>query len=282
VSSETDLGIPGISDAEVIGQGGFSVVYAATDTRFARRVAVKVLGKLISESDRRRFDRECQVMGQLSSHPNVVTVFSGGYAANDHPYLIMELVEGGTLADRLDAGGPIPWREAIDYVIPVADALGTGHRRQPAILHRDVKPENILLAGDHAKLTDFGIAYLRDATGATSTHITASWLHTPPETFENERDARSDIYSLVSTLFTLIAGDPPFWRHDDESLSPLMRRLMIEPAPPLDPALGPPELRDLLRRGLAKDPGERPQTATERWVRGVCIGLSAPRLHRRN
>jgi len=256
-----DLGIEHLSEVELIGRGGFSTVYAATDTRFDRRVAVKVLGKLHTEKDRQRFERECKIMGRLSSHPSVVTVYDAGYSADGSPYLVMELVTGGSMADRLQKQGPLPWRRAVEYLIPIADALGHGHAQ--GILHRDVKPENILMAGDQPRLTDFGIASARDSTGATSTNITASWLHTAPETFANSRDERSDLYSLMSTLHTLIQGNAPFWAPTDESLSPLMYRLLHQPPPPLPADLAPPALVELLQRGLAKDPAQRPQNANE-------------------
>ncbi|MCP5033551.1 MAG: protein kinase [Actinomycetia bacterium] len=256
-----ELGIDGVDDATVIGVGGFSTVYAATDIRFSRRVAVKVLGRSLGEAERRRFDRECAVMGRLSGHPNVVTVYSGGYTSEGRAFLVMELVEGGTLADRLAHEGRLPWREAVALVSPIAEALAEAHR--VGILHRDVKPENILLHDDRPLLTDFGIAYLRDATGSASTQITASWLHTPPETFSNKRDERSDLYSLASTLHCLISGQPPFWRPDDESLNPLMLRLLNEPAPRLEPDLASRELSDVVLLGLAKDPADRPQTVIE-------------------
>ena len=256
-----DLGIEHLSEVELIGRGGFSTVYAATDTRFDRRVAVKLLGKLHTEKDRQRFERECKIMGRLSSHPSVVTVYDAGYSADGSPYLVMELVTGGSMADRLQKQGPLPWRRAVEYLIPIADALGHGHAQ--GILHRDVKPENILMAGDQPRLTDFGIASARDSTGATSTNITASWLHTAPETFANTRDERSDLYSLMSTLHTLIQGNAPFWAPTDESLSPLMYRLLHQPPPPLPAHLAPPALVELLQRGLAKDPAHRPQNANE-------------------
>ncbi len=121
-----DLGIDHLVDAELVGRGGFGVVYAATDTRFDRRVAVKVLGWLLSEKDRLAFERECKIMGRMSTHPNVVTVYEAGYNRTDNPYLVMELVTGGSLADRLNGNGSIPWEKAVEYTIPVADGLGFG------------------------------------------------------------------------------------------------------------------------------------------------------------
>ena len=262
MSGDIDLGIDHLTDVTMIGRGGFSVVYAASHTLFKRRMAVKVLNPLTKESERLRFERECEVLGRLSDHPNVVSVYNAGYTDDDRPYLLMELVDGGTLQDRLQASGPLPWPEAVDHLLPICDALAAAHRE--AILHRDVKPENILLANDaKPRLADFGIASLRDATGATSTHVTASMLHTAPETFENTRDERSDLYSLASTLFALIVGRAPFWHEDDLSIHPLMNRLMNEPAPAMPSELAPPELSFFIQRALAKDPAHRPQTAED-------------------
>ncbi len=254
-----DLGIEHLSDGTLIGQGGFSAVYAATDQRFDRRVAVKLFFRHTADRDRERFERECRIMGRLSANPNVVTVHDAGHNRDGRPYLIMELVEGGSLADRLAAGGPIPWPVAIDHLVPIARALGQGHAQ--GILHRDVKPENILLDGDRTLLTDYGIASIHGAT--SSTMVSASWSHSPPETFRDRRDERSDLYSLASTMHTLVSGRPPFSNPADESLGPLVHRLLYEPPPRLGSELAPPELADLLVRSLAKDPAERPQTADE-------------------
>ena len=261
MASETDLGIDQLSDAEVIGRGGFSTVYAATDTQFDRRVAVKVLRKLSEDSDRNRFERECKVMGRLSSHANVVTLYNAGYTNDDEPYMIMELNEEGSLADLLESEGPQRWTRALEVMIPVLRALH--HAHEAGVLHRDVKPENVLIADGVPRLTDFGIAYLRDSTGATSTSITASWLHTAPETFDNKRDERADVYSAASTLYCLIAGRAPFENPEDESLNPLMRRLLDEAPPALPPGTGPAALSAYLNRALAKNPDERPATAAE-------------------
>ena len=256
-----DLGIEHVADAALVGRGGFSAVYSARHTLLQRAVAVKVLNRLSGDGDRAGFERECEVMGRMSGHDHVVGVYHAGFSHEEKPFIIMELVSGGTLADLLARRGPLPWKEAIGYVLPICHALGAAHDQQ--ILHRDVKPENVLLDGDVPKLADFGIARLRDATGATSTHITASWLHTAPETFENKRDERSDLYSLASTLYELVTGHAPFWRADDESLSPLMMRLVKDPPPNLGAGEGPPALDQFFQVALAKNPDDRPQSAAE-------------------
>ena len=125
-----------------------------------------------------------------------------------------------------------------------------------------MKPENILLDDDgEPKLTDFGIASVHGAT--SSTMVSASWNHAPPETFRNKRDERSDLYSLASTLHTLITGIAPFADPGDESLGPLVHRLLYESPPALPPELAPPELAAVVWRSLAKEPAERPQSAEE-------------------
>lgn len=254
-----DFGIEHLTDMELIGRGGFSIVYAATDVRTNRRVAVKVI-HAVSDRIHRSFERERAVMARLSAHPNVVTLYDSGYSPDGRPYLSMELIDGGTLAERVERQGPLPWRVAVNLLLPVAGALEFAHSQQ--VLHRDVKPENILQAVDQVRLTDFGIASLRDASGYTTTRVAASWGYTAPETLEDQRDERSDLYSLGSTLYMLLTGDPPFASPGTASIQSLMYRLVNQPPPRLPPELAPAALDDLLQACLAKDPDQRPQTAS--------------------
>ena len=255
-----DLGISELSDFRVVGSGGFSTVYAAWDEGFNRRVAVKVLHSLDADG-RRRFDRERGIMGQLSSHPNVITPFRAGYTPNGAPYLVMELVGDGSLQDLLESRGRIPWAEAVDLVVPVTAALGYAHDH--GVLHRDVKPANVLIAQGVPKLTDFGIAAIRESTASQVAYTLA---HCPPEAFasgQDDRDERSDLYAMASSLYALIVGQPPFDITEPDSQQAYMFRIIGREVSPPPAGLMPPSLADVLLATLAKDPGQRPQSATE-------------------
>jgi serine/threonine protein kinase/outer membrane protein assembly factor BamB len=257
---EVDLGIDELSGFDVIGTGGFSTVYAAWDEGFNRRVAVKLLHSL-DEAGQRRFNREREIMGQLSSHPNVIMPFRAGYTATGAPFLVMELVLGGSLQDLIDQHGRVSWPEATDYVLGATTALGHAHERN--ILHRDVKPANILLSDNVPKLTDFGIAAIRESTASQVAYTLA---HCPPETFESGRDTRderSDLYSMASTLFCMLAGTAPFDVGDHDSQHAYMFRIIEHQLPELPPGVAPEPLREFLRAALAKDAALRPQSAAE-------------------
>ena len=217
--AELDLGIQGLSEYKEIGSGGFATVYSAFEADAGRTVAVKVLSS-VDERGRRRFDRERRTMGQTTAHDNIVTMFRSGYTdPGNRPYLVMEHMSGGSLQDRLEAMGPLSTREAVELIMPVARGLGFAHTT--GILHKDIKPGNILISATGApKLSDFGIAAVRDATGTSQ--VAFSLAYTAPETFDSTRsvdgevidprDERSDLYSLAVTLYALIGGAPPLYR----------------------------------------------------------------------
>ena len=265
LAPDDDIGLDYLEGATLIGSGGFAHVYAATDTRFDRRVAVKVFDDIPTEADRTLFEAECRTMGRLSGLPHVVTVHDIDYTADGRPCIVMALIAGGSLGDRLRRDGLIPWRRAVGWLITVLRTLAEAH--QQGILHRDLKPENILVDGDHPYLTDFGLASLRtgtDTLDAADSQVIASPLHAPPETFSGtSRDERSDLYSAASTLYTLIAGHAPFQRHPDLSTDAIVERLRTQTPPRLPAGLAPPDLDALIQQGLAKDPADRPQTAIE-------------------
>ncbi len=261
--SAVDLGITGITDAVEIGAGGFGVVYRAVEADLGRTVAVKVLSGNLDEAARYRFERERRAMGRLSGHPNIVTVYRGGYTDEGNAFLVMEFLNRGSLADRLATQGPIEWSEAVKFTIQLSGALETSHRA--GVLHRDIKPGNILLSSlGNAKLCDFGIARLQGAPETQSSVVTASLAHAPPDIVSGARpDARSDVYSLASTMFELVAATPPFVRPTDESMVPILARIAQDPVPTLPESQLPTAVYQVVQRAMAKEPAERPATAVE-------------------
>lgn len=253
-----DLGIEGLSEYRQIGSGGFAVVYSANEEGAGRLVAVKVLHS-VNEAGRRRFERERRTMGRTTGHANIVTMFRSGFTeADNRPYLVMEYLDGGSLRDRLDRTGPLPLTEAIAVTADIADALRFSHGA--GILHKDIKPANVLLSSSGAaKLTDFGIAAIQEATDASQ--IAYSMTYTAPESFAathdpvdgsvvDPRDERSDLYSLGATFYALVTGRPPF---EGPNQVALMRQIVESGTPPT----GHPGVDRFMATALAKDPSDR-------------------------
>ncbi len=250
----SDPEIAGLESLQPIGRGGSGRVYAATDLAHGRRVALKVFDAVPDDDGRRRFDRERRAMGSLGSHPGIVTVLQSGFAADGRPYLVMDLIEGGSLEDRLRLG-PLPVDEAIDIALQVADALVATHAA--GIVHHDVKPANILLESDgRALLTDFGVAAV-DLDRTLRLTISATPAFAAPEVLQGrESDARSDVHALAATLFAALEGAPPFGAASETTLG-VMHAIMHEPAPDLaNPGVNR-ALQAVIHRGLAKDPDDR-------------------------
>jgi tRNA A-37 threonylcarbamoyl transferase component Bud32 len=258
-----DLGIPGLEDAEPVGQGGFATVYKARQPAFARTVAVKVLaGTHFDEDSRLRFERELHTLGLLSEHPGIVTVHGTGFTAEGRPYLTMAFVDEGTLADRLGTRGSMAWPEAVAILIRLAGALETAHRS--GIIHRDIKPANVLLSRYGAQLSDFGIARIAGGHETQAGVVTASIAYASPEVMNGDRPTvLADIYSLGSTAYALLLGRSPFERSSEETFLAIMVRIQTEAPPDLREHGVPEDLAALLAQTLAKDPAERPQSSLE-------------------
>lgn len=249
------VSIPGYDDLAEIGRGGFATVYRGRQEAFDRTVAIKVVHAAgTDERGMERFLRECRAAGSLSWHPGVVTVYDAGETDEGDPYLVMEHLAQGTIAER----APLPWREAVEIGIGIADALQAAHEAR--LIHRDVKPENILVGRDgRPMLADFGIAALEEGESLTRTgQVTASVRHAPPEVLDGKGARRaSDIWSLASTIHALIRGQAPFVTGVDDTLIPLITRIAREEPPDLSPYGVPEAVQVVLRRAMAKDPDER-------------------------
>jgi tRNA A-37 threonylcarbamoyl transferase component Bud32 len=261
--------VPGYGDLHRIGHGGFSVVYRAHQTGLDRVVALKVLSvEFIDVDIRRRFLREVRLTARLSGHPNVVTVLDSGMTEAGRPYIAMDYYEGGSLKDRLAADGPLSARDVLRIGVKIGGALDAAHHE--GIVHRDVKPQNILLSryGEPA-LADFGTARLTAALDASSRADALTPFHAAPEVLEGHAPAAvSDIYSLGSTLYQLLAGRPAFQRDGDTGIAPLLLRIVTEQPPPIARTDVPERVVAVVRRAMDRDPERRYPSAAE-FVRAL-------------
>lgn len=258
--AEVDLGIPGLEWRATLGRGGSGTVYEASDDTHGRVVAVKVLDTDLDDTVRRRFDRERRAMGSLGSHPHIVTVLTSGFSDLGHPYLVMERIPGGTLADRLRER-LLSVDEVVTIGVKLADALGAAHRA--GIVHCDVKPANVMLDDDDQPvLTDFGIAsVVSDRSMRVTVSATPSFA--APEILQGrDPDERSDIYSLAATLFACLDGHPPYG-NTSETMLGVLYQIINAPVPTTTRTDVSPAVSDALYRAMAKDPDDRPATMAE-------------------
>ncbi|MEU6719956.1 protein kinase [Nonomuraea sp. NPDC046802] len=252
----TDLSVPGYEIKGVLGQGGFGVVYLALQSAVGREVALKVDNRLLlSDRDRRRFMREVTAAGALSGHPHVVPVYDAGLLSDGRPYIVLELCPGGSLSGRV-----LSPHEARDVGVRIADALAAAHAQ--GVLHRDVKPANILVNRyGHVALSDFGLATM-PASGpdASVTRESLTPSYAPPEAFDLAEPAPpGDVYALAATVYALMSGRPP--RFPESGVPNLAMILAFHRLPVPEIPGVPPELTAVLRQALASDLRERTPTA---------------------
>jgi serine/threonine protein kinase/Tol biopolymer transport system component len=249
----------------VIGEGGMGVVFSAVDTKLQRPVAIKFLSNELADAEtRRRFQREAQLASSLN-HPHILTVHDvGEFEGSD--YIVTEFVDGGTLKDWAAAENR-SWRQIVDLLVGVADALAAAH--QAGILHRDVKPQNVLVAKNgYAKLADFGLAKLSESVPADATATVAAVATragvivgtiaymSPEQAAGKAADARSDVFSFGVVLYELLAGRRPFAGTTELEV---LQTVIHGTAAPLDSAI-PIPLRLIVEKALEKDPADRYQT----------------------
>jgi serine/threonine protein kinase len=250
-----------------LGRGAMGTVYRAHDPLIEREVAIKTLHPNLPEEViaevRPRFLREAKSAGQLN-HPNIVTIFDVG-EQDGIAYMAMELLEGRSLQQILGESARLPFQTIADIVAQIADALNRA--QQLGIVHRDVKPANVVVsASGHVKLTDFGVAYVPASTMTqTGTMIGSPRYMSPEQVLGLPIDPRSDIFSLGVVLYEMLAGRAPFVHPEDSTIFPLINRIAAEPHPPitqLDPSI-PAAFEVILGKALAKKPEDRYQRAGE-------------------
>lgn len=255
------LGLDGFQESSRLGAGGFSTVWQTYQTKFDRWVAVKVL--TVGELDKatlRRFEREAAAMGRLSDHPNVVTVYDASVAPDGRPYIVAELCPGGSYADRVKQVGALSISEVLTVAGKLASALSEAHAAD--IVHRDIKPANVFITrrGEPA-LGDFGLS-VRPLVDSSRGLNAMSIVHAPPETIEaGIAGTAGDLYSLGSTLYTLLAGRPPYPQRSGETDLAYTNRRLHEDVPALERPDVPAALAALVMQLLKRDPSSRPGSA---------------------
>ncbi|WP_344266210.1 serine/threonine-protein kinase [Streptomyces sodiiphilus] len=256
--SDVGIQLPGYEILDVLGRGGFATVYRARQLAVGREVALKADSRVLaSDRDRQRFLREVTAAGQLSGHPHVVAVHDAGVREGGFPFMVLELCSGGSLADRLSREGPLPAGEVRDIGVGIADALAAAHA--VGVLHRDVKPGNIMINRyGGVALADFGLAAIpRPGQELSVTREALTPAYAPPEAFRMaEPTPAGDVYSLAATLYALLCGRPPYFPEDGGDLG--LAELIVRHTRPVPALPGMPgELNDVLLRALAADPADR-------------------------
>jgi serine/threonine-protein kinase PknK len=258
-----ELEAMGLSGAVEIGRGGFGVVYRCVQYALNRVVAVKVLSSEIDAESRERFLREEQAMGRLSGHPNIVDILQVDVTPTGQPFIVMPYCTRGSLEQVIREQGPLTWADSLRAGVKLAGAIESAHRAQ--ILHRDVKPANVLLSAyGEPQLTDFGIARIPGGFRTSSSLITGSPAFTAPEVLKgDEPTVRSDVYGLGSTLFALLTGHAAFERQSGEKVVAQFLRITTQPVPDLHGHDIPDDVADAIQHAMDTDPSKRPDSALD-------------------
>lgn len=254
----------------VLGKGGMGIVYKGTHTLIKRTVAIKVLsGKNIGTGTRKRFEREAKAMSLLKDH-NLISIFDFGMANQDVPYIVMEYVEGATLAAVLKERGRLTVKDSLEIFLQICDGLGHAHSQ--SIIHRDLKPANIIITQDKvAKVLDLGVAKFSDDLETASTELTwdgeifGSPLYMSPEQGTNgELDLRTDIYSMGCVMYETLTGEVPLKGYS--FVETMNKRMNTRPPSLSEQCPGvyfPSELNKIVRQAISPKREERQSTMYE-------------------
>ncbi len=252
---------PGYANIVEIATGTFATVYRGVELGTKRAVALKVI-RVADTSPRmvEVFNKELGALALLSNHPNVTTLYGSFFTPEGRPVLVLELCRE-SLAQRVRQQGPLSPAEVIKVGVKIAGALETAHRS--GFLHRDMKPQNILVSQfGEPVLADFGVAALQAAAQSTEGVFGFTTLHAPPEALEGQPlHPAADIYGLASSMYQLLLGHGPFAAYEGEAPASVILRILRDPAPRPPLASAPIALADLMENALAKDPDKRPQSA---------------------
>lgn len=257
-----DLEIEGFTPMEIVGRGGSATVYRAREDAFDREVALKVFDIEFGDADQQRFVRELRAIGRLGEeHHAVALVFAAGTTRRNKPFISMRYYPGGSLQAAVKRNGPVRLSDALVVADCIGGALDVAHAA--GVLHRDVKPANVLLDGKQlAVLADFGIASFVE--GAAESSVTMSMMtpaYAPLERLNGEpATTASDVYSLAATLWSILAGHVPHAQTTGDSVGTIMHRIVQGDIKPLGRQDLPPQVEQVLRRGLETDPAMRPST----------------------
>ena len=256
-----ELGGAGFGDVQEIGRGGFGVVYRCTQEDLDRTVAVKVLTVEFDEENRARFFREQRAMGRLTGHPNIVNILQVGATNSGLPYIVMPYHPQDSLEAQVRSGGPLPLDQVLRLGVKMAGAVESAHRL--GILHRDVKPGNILLSEyGEPELADFGIAHIAGGFETATGAVTGSPAYTAPEVLGGDPPSpAADVYGLGATLFSALTGHAAFERRSGEQVVAQFLRITTQEVPDLREHGIPEDVSDTIARAMSRTPGQRPATA---------------------
>lgn len=264
--------IDGVDQWRPLARGGLALVWEARQRSLDRSVAVKVYQRALNETDRRRFLREATAAGRLSNHPGIVTTYDAGVLPDDRPYLMMELCPGGSLTRWLRPESRRSEERIRQTGVRIADALAATHAF--GVLHRDVKPANILIDSfGNPGLADFGLAAVGGIEMSAEEAVLLTPAYAAPEAFRTQpATGAGDVYSLAATLYALFAGHPP---HGPSAAPATLQQLVERAERPIDPLPGVSrQLMNLLLAALSHDPLARPSAAE---LRDQLATAGAPR-----